>query len=175
LLTEANITFFTTSISKFFTHHFIICEGENPDPIESSHEDTGSEIIEPYSFEPIASGEYSSSHSPVEYESKFSRLDNTDWCQCGQCEVMATGRECVCCCEIDIVKDKMKQSSNEVHCIIDHEGRYRYMTYCQLTSWCWGWLGKRVRVILPSCAVKKIRNTFPSDFSNYTGFKYPHL
>ena len=33
-------------------------EGENPDPIESSHEDTGSEIIEPYSFEPIASGEY---------------------------------------------------------------------------------------------------------------------
>ena len=44
-------------------------EVENPDPIESSHEDTGSEIIEPYSFEPIASGEYSPSHSPVEYES----------------------------------------------------------------------------------------------------------
>ena len=54
-------------------------EGENPDPIESSHEDTDSEIIEPYSFEPIASGEYSPSHSPVESESEFSRLDNTDW------------------------------------------------------------------------------------------------
>ena len=35
---------------------------------------------------------------------------------------MATGRECVCCCEIDIVKDKMKESSNEIHCITDHEG-----------------------------------------------------
>ena len=36
--------------------------------------------------------------------------------------MMATGRECVCCCEIDNVKEKMKESSNEIHCITDHEG-----------------------------------------------------
>ena len=145
--------------------------------------------------------------------------------QCGHCEVMAIGHECVCCCEIDSVKEKMEESSSEIHCIIVHEGfqsvcldvrvlqttsvieaamgtlkknlfmskfahtllyitshctlifcrRYWYMAYCQLTSWCWGWLRRRVRVVLPSCAVKKIRNTFPSDSSNYTGFKYPHL
>ncbi len=29
-------------------------------------------------------------------------------------------------------------------------------------------LGRNVRVVLPACAVKKIRETFPSD--NYTGF-----
>ena len=32
---------------------------------------------------------------------------------------------------------------------------------------------KRYRVILPSCAVNKIRQTFPSE--TYTGFKYPAL
>ena len=28
----------------------------------------------------------------------------------------------------------------------------------QFTRWCWGWLGRRVNVILPSCAVCKIRH-----------------
>lgn len=45
------------------------------------------------------------------------------------------------------------------------------MAYRQFTGWCWGWLGKHVRVTLPSCAVCKIRDQFPS--SSYTGFKYP--
>ena len=35
---------------------------------------------------------------------------------------MPTGRECVCCCEIDSVKGKMEESSNEIHTITDHEG-----------------------------------------------------
>ncbi|XP_035662834.1 P2X purinoceptor 7-like [Branchiostoma floridae] len=53
-----------------------------------------------------------------------------------------------------------------------HE-RYRYVAYRQLVRWCWGWLGARIRVINPACAVKKIRETFPS--AQYTGFKYPPL
>ena len=50
--------------------------------------------------------------------------------------------------------------------------RYRFTAYRQLTGWCWGWLGKKVRVVLPSCAVTKIWNSFPSD--SYTEFKYPN-
>ena len=42
-----------------------------------------------------------------------------------------------------------------------------------LTRWCWGWLGRSVRVVLPSCAIKKIRDSFPSE--TYSGFKYPTL
>ena len=49
--------------------------------------------------------------------------------------------------------------------------RYRFIAYHQLVGWCWGWLGRRVRVVLPSCAVNKIRTTFPS--ATYAGFKYP--
>ena len=50
--------------------------------------------------------------------------------------------------------------------------RYRFIAYRQLTRWCWGWLGSKVQVILPSCAVLKIRESFPSE--TYTGFHYPH-
>ena len=58
---------------------FFSFEGENLDHMESSHDDTGSEIIEPYSFEPIASGDDSPSLPPEESESESSRLGNTDW------------------------------------------------------------------------------------------------
>ena len=41
--------------------------------------------------------------------------------------------------------------------------QYRYITYRQLTTWCWGYLGKHRRVVLLPCAVNKIREEFPSD------------
>ena len=44
------------------------------------------------------------------------------------------------------------------------------MAYSQLTGWRWGWSGRRVRVVLPSCAVTKNHNWFPS--AAYAGFKY---
>ena len=47
----------------------------------------------------------------------------------------------------------------------------RYIAYRQLARWCWGYLGREIRVVLPSCAVCKIRNTFPSEDSEYVGFK----
>ena len=34
---------------------------------------------------------------------------------------------------------------------------YRFITYQQLTSWCWGLLGRRVHFVLPSCVMNKIR------------------
>ena len=49
--------------------------------------------------------------------------------------------------------------------------QYRFIAYRQLTGWCWGWLGRMVRVVLPSCVVVAIRKKFPSE--QYPGFKYP--
>nr|XP_034322605.1 uncharacterized protein LOC117688588 [Crassostrea gigas] len=40
------------------------------------------------------------------------------------------------------------------------EERNRYTAYRQLVRWCWGYLGRNVRVPLPACAVTKIRHTF---------------
>ncbi|XP_051268940.1 P2X purinoceptor 7-like [Dicentrarchus labrax] len=41
------------------------------------------------------------------------------------------------------------------------EHRYRYLAYRGFVSWCWGFLGRRVRVALPSCVVLRIRAEFP--------------
>ncbi|XP_071944377.1 P2X purinoceptor 7-like [Antedon mediterranea] len=55
------------------------------------------------------------------------------------------------------------------------ERRYRYTAYRQFVRWCWGFLGKDRRIPMPSCVMKKIRDVFPDEANNYTGFKYPPL
>ena len=62
-----------------------------------------------------------------------------------------------------------------------HEGRkdklYRHVAYRQLVRWCWGVLGKEIRVALPSCAVSCIRAHFPppglEDDFEFEGFHFP--
>ncbi|XP_060077950.1 P2X purinoceptor 7-like [Ylistrum balloti] len=48
----------------------------------------------------------------------------------------------------------------------------RYIAYRQFVRWCWGWLGRHVRVTLPACAVSSIRNTFPAPDGQYNGFHF---
>ena len=52
----------------------------------------------------------------------------------------------------------------------------RHIAYRQLARWCWGILGKEVRVVLPSCAVSCIRAFFPppgyEDDFVFEGFHY---
>ena len=69
-----------TASELSLSHSFSSFKRGNPDDtVESKNEDAGSEIIEPYIFEPVASGVESTSHAVVESESDSSRLDNTDW------------------------------------------------------------------------------------------------
>jgi len=49
--------------------------------------------------------------------------------------------------------------------------RYRYCAYRHLVRWCWGYIGKHHRVVLPACAVSAIRLQFPAD--SYAGFHLP--
>lgn len=53
--------------------------------------------------------------------------------------------------------------------------KYRHIAYRQLVRWCWEYLGKDFRVVLPSCAVSCIRAHFPppGDEENFTfiGFR----
>ena len=98
----------------------------------------GNQGLEPYQYEPSASAE-SEVNSPDLESSKeddTERLTSTSWlvcevisllqkilrCKCGNCVVMPTVTECVCCSEIDRVVDKMEENTSEIHCIIDHEG-----------------------------------------------------
>ena len=58
----------------------------------------------------------------------------------------------------------------------DHK-KNRHTAYRQLVRWCWGTLGKEIRVPLPSCAVNCIRAHFPEpnrleEDMTFTGFVY---
>ena len=57
----------------------------------------------------------------------------------------------------------------------EHKNK-RHVAYRQMVRWCWGVLGKDIRVPLPSCAVSCIRAHFPppgleEDFE-FDGFKF---
>ena len=53
---------------------------------------------------------------------------------------------------------------------------FRHIAYRQLTRWCWGILGKEIRVVLPACAVMCIRNFYappgPEEAFVFEGFHY---
>jgi hypothetical protein len=51
------------------------------------------------------------------------------------------------------------------------EERYRYVGYRQFVAWIYQQMGKDIRVGLPSCVLRRIRQEFPSE--SYTGFKLP--
>ena len=121
--------------------------------------------------------------------------------------------ECVCCQEVEKVKEKLDLQAvegNEPTCITLHPGfaavclniyvlqtawyqyrqqygtkayegpehkKNRHIAYRQLVRWCWGVLGKEIRVVLPSCAVSCIRAHFPppgpEDDHVYVGYLFP--
>lgn len=117
-------------------------------------------------------------------------------CKCSNCVVMPNIEESICCHEIKEVLAKKgdcnciighpgfegailnvyalevayyayRQSHISAPRLL-HE-RYRYTAYRQLARWCWGYLGREIRVPLPACAVNRIREEFPS--IDYVGFR----
>ena len=53
--------------------------------------------------------------------------------------------------------------------------RYRYLAYRNFVSWCWGFLGRKIRVVIPSCVVQRVRRQFPDSQGQYVGFRLPPL
>ncbi|XP_022777632.1 uncharacterized protein LOC111319067 [Stylophora pistillata] len=45
---------------------------------------------------------------------------------------------------------------------------FRYAAYGQFTWWAHGYLGKKIRRVIPSCAVKIIRENFPCEDGIYS-------
>jgi hypothetical protein len=66
----------------------------------------------------------------------------------------------------------MEQNFTATIMILSYFRRNRFVAYRQLVHWCWGWLGRRIRVPLPACAVARIRKEFPAEDGVYTGFNY---
>ncbi|XP_069133573.1 uncharacterized protein [Argopecten irradians] len=149
-------------------------------------------------FEPEADPSSDEGNSEGDLEVRALRVGNTEWCRCGHCPAMPTEKESLCCKEMDQVQNKLSEGCITAHsgfdavCLNeyvletayltfrqyhgplpeDQNKRNRYIAYRQFVRWCWGWLGRHVRVILPACAVSSIRNTFPAADGQYHGFEF---
>lgn len=80
------------------------------------------------------------------------------------------------CLNVDILEVSLYEFVERDGQIDDNEPiheLYRYLAYRRFTRWIWHVLGKNRRKVIPACAVKTIRDTFPSE--SYVGFKYPRL
>ena len=53
--------------------------------------------------------------------------------------------------------------------------QFRHLAYRQFVLWQPGLLGVERRVVIASCCVWKIRDTFPDPRAHYTGFRVHHL
>ncbi|XP_071958050.1 uncharacterized protein [Antedon mediterranea] len=85
------------------------------------------DYIQPYQFEPLAN-EDESARSIAEDAlviEKQKRLENTEWCTCGNCKIMQSFEECLCCTEVaDVIstRDRDAEITGEFQCITDHPG-----------------------------------------------------
>ncbi|XP_070570981.1 P2X purinoceptor 7-like [Ptychodera flava] len=163
--------------------------------------------IKPYQFEPVrkqasqpVQNTDSSSEDDDNSEMSDARLTNTDWCKCGNCGIMSTLQECICCAELSLPESRLGDecciSSNESfqtvclnqdvlditlirlhdvrrdNIVYPHDNRtYRWAAYTQFIYWSYGRLGKGNRRVVPSCVVQHIRRKYPEPSGIYVGFK----
>ena len=111
-------------------------------------------------------------------------------CRCANCQRLNRVLECGYCREIDCVGFRLfvwivgfyrrhgisTGSSTRTLMKTLNKKKNRHIAYRQLARWCWGVLGKEIRVTLPSCAVCCIRAHFPppgieEDFT-FEGFRF---
>ncbi|XP_077334762.1 P2X purinoceptor 7-like [Lithobates pipiens] len=129
------------------------------------------------------------------------RIGNIHWCLCQGCLPMPTRGESVCCREIDEVQGCIpegrkciteadlfcSQIATEEHVRLmftvlylegrpfvdpDNNRRLRKTAYRTFIAWIYGFLGKRKRRVIPSCAVKIVRQIFPDPNRTYVGLLY---
>ncbi|XP_071500365.1 uncharacterized protein [Diadema antillarum] len=90
------------------------------------------------------------------------------------CIVMHLGFKTICLDEIcitlrDCVPYYQYEQDEDARGDATDNKRNRHVAYRQLARWRWRFLGRSVRVPLPSSAVNMIRKTFPS--KEYKGFQ----
>ncbi|KAJ8017829.1 P2X purinoceptor 7 [Holothuria leucospilota] len=116
--------------------------------------------------------------------------NDVEWCRCGQCRHMPTDIESVCCRRR--VGACVTSNAHFASLIIDPEAlelamaqrmdllqlgdrpgnnAYRHAAYKSYIYWKCGPTGRHNRVVIPSCAVWKIRDRYPSEDGRYTGFR----
>ncbi|XP_028417280.1 uncharacterized protein LOC114541678 [Dendronephthya gigantea] len=129
-----------------------------------------------YQFEPRRDSNGNSGESSADIEDERmsidneERLGNFDWCLCEHCQIMDREEECAAWLQY---KQEYGSRADEGP---EHKG-FRQVAYRQLVRWCWGVIEKKIRVVLPSCAVSCTRAHYPppgdEDDFVFVGFHFP--
>lgn len=133
------------------------------------------------------------SHSAPSGTSATLTENQPTWCRCSRCREMPTDLEKKCCqqapencisispyVEVYIIEKGVLRLArrlwNEFRAIQDEPDvgedhrQFRHAAYRQYVAWRHGSLGAGRRVVIPSCVVWRIRDTFPDQTNTYTGF-----
>ena len=115
-----------------------------------------------------------------------------EWCHCRRCQIMPTEQEQLCCrrrhgpCILITNAEQLEQFvfSREVLIvalrIMNNDYAYddepdnnnlRHVAYRQYIMYKFGRLGAGNRCVIPSCVVVQIRERYPSQNGQYTGFR----
>ncbi|XP_067290072.1 P2X purinoceptor 7 isoform X2 [Pseudorasbora parva] len=150
----------------------------------------------PYQFEPLDTHIHTSESEDEPDEAPIEVISH--WCSCGNCSRLSPA-ENVCCKDItqvdgvacitdhpgfepvalnpyvlQAVYGTFRQFFGEMTNPTLNSA-YRHLAYRNFVRWCWGYLGRHIRVVIPSCAVTRIRQQFPEQNENYIGFLPPPL
>ncbi|XP_063959126.1 P2X purinoceptor 7-like [Lytechinus pictus] len=126
------------------------------------------------------------------------RKESNWWCSCGNCPVMQTDEESLCCRELtrcreiqtngcivdskefkDVCLNKSLMNTFLTFRSKDHKilgntenQSYRFAAYRLWSDYVHGSMGKGVRRPLPACVVTRVRQEFPEETGVYVGFEY---
>jgi len=135
-------------------------------------------------------------HDPTEPRSSGS--GQPQWCNCGRCRPMESNEANVCCrknlrpgrCITEVRRElfaRILLDADVLRLILmDHNDLFangdepintnmRYTAYRQFILWRYGYLGQGNRMVVPSCLTWAIRNMFPEQNGQYTGYRPSRL
>ncbi|KAI9529000.1 hypothetical protein NQZ68_015767 [Dissostichus eleginoides] len=154
------------NIYNFRSEHLPYQKDEESGTEDGSDDEEAQNIIKPYRFEPSGTSSGEDDGDDMDDGEDIGRLQNTEWTMeedgVHSCIIDHPGFRSGC---LDIWVLRIAYHGYRQHYgHLQQEGneRHRYTAYRQLVRLCWGYLGRDIRVPLPSCAVNRIRRQFPS-------------
>lgn len=79
--------------------------------------------FKPYSYQPkYTAQEVAEREVRAQDEARVmaERAGNTEWCKCGNCVVMSTAKECICCLDNVNILQLLEQCSLQDQCVLEH-------------------------------------------------------
>ncbi|XP_071837767.1 uncharacterized protein [Apostichopus japonicus] len=98
---------------------FLECEEDDIDEIEAGEDPENDRpvvnAIQPYLYEPEDDEDDDEEGGELANHVRIHRIHSLDWCSCQNCQIMPSGRECVCCSEVPQVLEKRDDARTLYH------------------------------------------------------------